>query len=118
MTNKEKFLALVSDDVTQTMARNQERIANRAWLYQSQEIAMSILDRLEDLDWTQRVLAEKMGVSPQQVNKIVKGKENLTLETLTKLQTILDIPIFANYVPVLETDDSIAQAVTSFDVAL
>jgi hypothetical protein len=36
-------------------------------------------------------------VSPQHINKIVKGQENLTLETQIKLQTVLDIPILASY---------------------
>lgn len=34
-----------------------------------------------------------MEVSPLQISKIVRGKENLTLETQIKLQSILDIPI-------------------------
>lgn len=38
-----------------------------------------------------------MGVTPQQITKIVKGKENLTLDTQIKLQEILDIPILASY---------------------
>ena len=38
-----------------------------------------------------------MGVAKQQISKLVSGKENLSIETLVKLQTILDIPIFASY---------------------
>lgn len=38
-----------------------------------------------------------MNVTPQYVNKIVRDKENFTLETLVKLQQILDIPILASY---------------------
>lgn len=30
-----------------------------------------------------------MGVSPQQISKIVKGNENLTLETIVKLEKCL-----------------------------
>ncbi|MGL4596113.1 MAG: hypothetical protein ACRCYO_01215, partial [Bacteroidia bacterium] len=36
-------------------------------------------------------------VSPQQVSKIVSGKENLTIETLVHLQGILKIPLLASY---------------------
>ena len=97
MTNQEKFLALVSPEATKTLEKNRWRIANRLWLNESQEIAMKILDKLEALDWSQKDLAEKMGVSPQYINKIVKGKENLTLETLTHLQILLDIPLLATY---------------------
>ena len=97
-TNREKFLTLVSDEKdTYTLEKNQWRIANRQWLRVSYDIAFDILEKLDDLGWTQKDLAEKMGVSPQYVNKLVCGSENLTLETIVKLQIILDIPILANY---------------------
>jgi len=97
MTNKEKFLALVSEENTDTMAKNKERIKNRAMLRESQQIALKVLLKLDDLCWTQKDLAAAMGVRPQQISKIVSGKENLTLETQVKLQTILDIPLLASY---------------------
>ena len=65
MTNKENFLALVSKEDTQTLEKNRSRIANRHWLRASQEVAMKILDKLDALKWSQKDLAEKMGVSPQ-----------------------------------------------------
>ncbi len=97
MTNREKFLKLVSEEDTQTEMENNWRIANRPWLRASQRIAFNILERLDHLGWTQKDLADKMGVSPQHIHKIVKGGENLTLETQVKLQEILDIPILASY---------------------
>lgn len=97
MTNKEKFMQLVSWEKTDTLERNRERIKHRAMLRESQEIALKVLERLEEFGWTQKDLAEKMGVTPQYVNKIVRGKENFTLEMQIKLQTILDIPILATY---------------------
>ncbi|PLX14061.1 MAG: hypothetical protein C0594_00540 [Marinilabiliales bacterium] len=42
---------------------------------------------------TQRRLAEEMGVSPQYINKVVKGKENLTLETISKIESVLGITL-------------------------
>lgn len=97
MTNKEKFLALVSEDDSGTLERNRERIRNRAMLRESQQIALKVLFKLDDLGWTQKDLAERMEVSPQQISKIVSGKENLTIETQIKLQNILDIPVLASY---------------------
>jgi ribosome-binding protein aMBF1 (putative translation factor) len=96
-TNREKFLELVSDIDIKAEERINWRIANRPWLRASQDIAFDILEKLDDLNWTQKDLAEKMGVSPQYINKIVKGSENFTLESLIKLQEILDIPILASY---------------------
>jgi transcriptional regulator with XRE-family HTH domain len=97
MTNKEKFLALVSFEETGTLERNSERIRNRAMLRESQGIALKVLMKLDDLAWSQKDLAKALGVTPQQITKIVSGKENLTIETQIKLQNILDIPILASY---------------------
>ena len=66
-------------------------------LRESQNIAMKVLLKLKELGWTQRDLALKMEVSPQQITKIVSGKQNLTIETQIKLQYILDIPVLASY---------------------
>jgi transcriptional regulator with XRE-family HTH domain len=97
MTNKEKFFNLVSKEKTDSLERNRTRIKNRAMLRESQKIALKILLKLDELKWKQSDLARVMEVSPQQINKIVSGKENLSIETQIKLQTILDIPILASY---------------------
>jgi transcriptional regulator with XRE-family HTH domain len=97
MTNKEIFLALVSEHDSKTMERNRERIRNRAMLRESQQIALKVLMKLDELGWTQKDLAKSMAVTPQQITKIVSGKENLTIETQIKLQNILDIPVLASY---------------------
>lgn len=96
-TNKEKFQSLISKEKSNTVSRNSDRIKNRARLRESQDIALKVLNKLNDLGWSQRKLAEELNVTPQQVNKIVKGKENLTLETQVKLQQVLNIPILASY---------------------
>ena len=88
---------MVSDIDIKTEEKNSWRIANRQWIHASQDIAFDILEKLDDLGWTQKDLADKMGVSPPYINKIVKGSENFTLESLVKLQAILDIPILASY---------------------
>jgi len=97
MTNKEKFLNLVSGEVADTANRNQERIRNRSMLRESQSMALKVLLKLDELGWNQRRLAKEMGVTPQQVNKLVSGKENVTLDTQVKLQELLDIPLLASY---------------------
>jgi transcriptional regulator with XRE-family HTH domain len=97
MSNKENFLAIVSGEDTKTIEQATWRIKNRAMLRESQKIALKVLGKLDELGWTQRDLAEKMEVSPQQISKIVSGKENLTIDTQVKLQNVLDIPILASY---------------------
>ncbi len=59
----------------------------------SVNVALEVLDVLEEKDMTQMELAKKLNVSRQQVNKILKGHENLTLETISKLETALNIKL-------------------------
>lgn len=74
------------------------RSENRDWLDKSFRIAVRILReirRQKPLNgMTQKKLAEEMGVSAQHINKIVKGKENLTLETISKIEAVLGISLF------------------------
>lgn len=62
------------------------RRRNRQWLRMSQEIALAIRYHLRTSGITQKDLAEKMGVSPSYVGKVLKGQENLTLETIACFQ--------------------------------
>jgi plasmid maintenance system antidote protein VapI len=55
------------------------------WLKTSQTVALRILGRLREINMSQNELADKIGISRQQVNKWLKGRENFTIETLTKL---------------------------------
>lgn len=71
----------------------QARKANKEWLRYSQKIAMRMLDKMEEQDITQKQLAERMGCSQQYVSKILKGCENLSLETLSKIESALNITI-------------------------
>jgi transcriptional regulator with XRE-family HTH domain len=95
--DKKKFKDAVSKEETTSVKRNKERINNRLWLRESQEIALKVLTKLDDLDWTQRRLAVEMGVSPPQIAKIVSGNQNLTLATIVKLQNVLDISLTASH---------------------
>lgn len=97
MTNKNKFLKLVSGEDTKTLAEVKERVKNRAMLRESQHIAIKVLMKLDELAWSQKDLAREMEVFPQQITKILSGKENLTIETQIKLQNILNLPILASY---------------------
>lgn len=69
------------------------RVANKSWLRYSQHIAMMMLDKMEKLNMTQKALAEKMGCSQQYVSKILKGRENLSIETLCKIENALQLTL-------------------------
>lgn len=67
------------------------RTANKSWLRYSQSISMMMLDKMEELDMTQKTLAERMNCSQQYISKVLKGRENLSLETLSKIEVALDL---------------------------
>ena len=69
------------------------RMANKSWLRYSQLIAMMMLDRMEELHMSQKQLSELMGCSQQYVSKVLKGQENLSLETLSKIEQCLNLQI-------------------------
>lgn len=63
---------------------------NREWLSMSHDIAFAVLHYLRTHGLTQKDLADKMGVSPAYVGKLLKGNENMTIETICKLQKALN----------------------------
>lgn len=71
----------------------QWRRDNRRWLRYSGFIALTVMRRLEELKMSQKELAYKMNFSPQYVSKLLKGSENLTLDTISKLEECLDLDL-------------------------
>lgn len=69
------------------------RLNNKTWLRYSQNIAMMMLDKMDELKITQKRLSELMGCSQQYVSKVLKGQENLSLETISKIEQCLQINI-------------------------
>jgi plasmid maintenance system antidote protein VapI len=63
------------------------------WLRRSQAIAILVLKTIKAKGISQKDLAEMLGVSAQQVSKIVKGKENLTLSTISNLEQVLGVEL-------------------------
>ena len=63
-----------------------KRKENRRWLSYSQEIALLLHDKMEELGLTQTALAERMNWTQQYISRILKGQENLSLETITRLE--------------------------------
>lgn len=55
---------------------------------------MKMLDKMDEMGWTQQRVAEMLGCSQQYISRILKGGENLSLEMLSKLEDIFGIRIF------------------------
>jgi len=54
-------------------------------------IALKVLCSLRAKRMTQKDLAANMNINSQQVSEIAKGKESITLETISKLEKVLGI---------------------------
>ena len=59
------------------------------WRELAASIAVTVLLLLKQRDMTKQQLAERMGVKPQYISRVVKGKANLTLDTIAKLEKAL-----------------------------
>lgn len=69
------------------------RRRNARWLLYSAMIALRVKARMEEIGMTQVMLAEKLGCTQQHVSMLLKGKNNLTLETISKFEEALDFDI-------------------------
>ncbi len=84
---------LISDTPSNWKAKAEYRKTNKAWLDKSADIALLILEHLRQNKISQKQLAEMIDVSPQFVNKLVKGSENLTLKTISNIENALGISL-------------------------
>ena len=69
------------------------RLANKEWLRYSQNIAMMMFDKMDELGLTQKAVAERMGCSQQYISRVLKGTENLSIETISKIESALELQI-------------------------
>lgn len=63
------------------------------WKNNSLAIATVMSSRMVELGLTQRTLAKKMNCTQQYVSKVLKGRENLSLEPMCKIEDALDIKV-------------------------
>ena len=94
MTQKGRNInKIVAKTATQWKERAKRDRANRKQISRAQKFALELLDYLDDNNITQKELAQRMEVSPQQVNKILRAKANLTFETLDKIEAALRVSL-------------------------
>ncbi|MBQ3710375.1 MAG: helix-turn-helix transcriptional regulator [Bacteroidales bacterium] len=77
--------------------REEEEKRRRAkangWLNYSRRIAIKIAMAMKQQNLSRQEVAERMGCSPQYISRLLKGEENLSLETIFKLENALNISI-------------------------
>lgn len=64
------------------------------WMRYSMQIALKVRSKMKTDGITQCVLASRLGCTQQYVSLILKGKENLTLETIAKMESALHIDLW------------------------
>lgn len=89
-----EFLEAHKSETPSTWREDAEwRRANWSWLRHSQKIAAKVLLKMKQDNLTQKALAERMNCTQQYVSKILKGKENMSLDTLSRLEDALNISL-------------------------
>lgn len=96
MKNQEmskKLEALVSKTPSRWIEESNRRFENKEGLRYSQQVAVRILRTLREKKLSQKDLADLLDVTPQTVNKWVKGSENFGFFTIAKIEKALGIKL-------------------------
>ncbi len=93
MSVQNKITTKLTNKKSNWQTKAEWREINKSWLRHSRQIALKIAKTLKAQGLSQKQLAERLQVSPQQVSKILKGTENMTLETIAKIESALDISL-------------------------
>lgn len=72
------------------------RRKNEKWLKYSRVITMKTMQAMDKQSVTQSILAKRMGCSQQYVSNLLKGNSNMTLETISRIETALDIDLIGS----------------------
>lgn len=91
-TTHDKFMKLVTGK-SNLLEYLEFEHKNRAWLNISQKIALRILEELDNRKMTRVEFCLKTGFSQAYLSKLVKGGENLTIESITKIEYALQIKL-------------------------
>lgn len=89
-TTTDKTLSVASIPKAQEVEKEQNI---KDWAQYSQWIATAMSKRMSELGLTQKMLAKKMNCTQQYISKVLKGKKNMSLETICKIENALGIEI-------------------------
>ena len=64
------------------------------WLKRSQRVSYVIMDYMQANQLSRNDIAEKLGVSPQYVSRILSGKMNFTFKTISAIEERLQFELF------------------------
>lgn len=93
----DKLTSLASKQTSTWLKDADYRHDNSSWIEKSQFIALKILRTLKQKGLSQKDFAQLMSVSPQVINKWLKGGENFTLQSLSKIEDVLKISLIIDF---------------------
>jgi len=114
--DKDKLKKYISREPSDWMEQADYYEVNKDWLDKSSMIAIKILSTLRSLSLTQKALTESIGVTPQYINKVVRGQENLSLETICKIERSLGISLIK--VPAYEASQVILDSFSTMPFSI
>lgn len=100
--NVERLKEIAKPASVETLKEAEYRKNNWDWLEKSALIALDIHAYLRKNNISKQEFAKMLGVTPAQVTKLLSGKENLGLKTISKIESVLkmdlvSIPNFEHY---------------------
>lgn len=72
------------------------RRKNEKWLKYARVITIKTMQAMDKQSVTQSILAKRMGCSQQYVSNLLKGSSNMTLETISRIETALNIDLIGS----------------------
>lgn len=88
------FLKQHESKTTSRFHENAEwRRENREWLKWSRDVALSLVDYMEINGINRIGLAERLGVTPQYVSKMLSGKVNFSFKSIAEIENKLSIKL-------------------------
>lgn len=91
--NKEKLIAIAKPRSPKAMENAKRRKENKQGIRMSQEIILSLRYYMRIQNMSQKQLARLVDVSDAYIAKLMKGNENLTIDTIAKLQNAIGKPL-------------------------
>lgn len=90
------FLKEHESSVPSKFQENAEwRRENREWLKWSRDVALSLVDYMETNGINRNGLAERLGVTPQYVSKMLSGKINFSFKSIAEIENKLSIRLLS-----------------------
>jgi hypothetical protein len=90
LNNYRKLISKIKYDAIEDIKYRKE---NRYWLRYSQKIAFKVLTKMNQEQLSKELVSFSTKIELSVLNNILKGKENLSLEQIVKLQDFLNIKI-------------------------